>query len=556
MGTMSENAKNTAQTEKTQTGQAQTKLVQSGQTQSGQSQTNAQKNDNRSQQPQSESFRKFIGDNWGPRPKDAYPASSGINYARARRARLGAQFVGKRLVIPAGSLVVRNNDCDYRFRPHSAFSHLTALGTDQQPDAVLVLDPVTDGAFSTSEGAAGKTATPNTAQNASPTHRATVYIRPRASRSSHEFYGDSRYGELWVGVRPSLEEFETMCGIPCAHIDTLPDALAKDAGQVQIMAIRTSDVQVENLVETVRQQAGLPTGKEAEDLDNKLLEACSELRLRKDEWEIDQLRHAIAATKEGFEQIIKSLPRAVGHPRGERVVEGAFGARARELGNGLGYETIAASGPHAATLHWIGNDGPVRAGDVILVDAGVEVDSLYTADITRTLPVNGKFSPVQAQIYQAVLDAADAAFARANEPGVRFRDIHAAAMEVIAARLEEWGLLPVSAQESLLPEGQYHRRWMVHGTSHHLGIDVHDCAQARREMYVDALLEEGMCFTIEPGLYFRSDDLAVPAEFRGISVRIEDDILVGPGGKCERLSAGIPRTIGEVEAWIARIQNS
>ena len=127
-----------------------------------------------------------------------------------------------------------------------------------------------------------------------------------------------------------------------------------------------------------------------------------------------------------------------------------------------------------------------------------------------------------------------------------------AAMEVIAARVAEWGLLPVTAEEALdADRGGQHRRYMVHGTSHHLGIDVHDCAQARREMYYDGLLEPGMVFTIEPGLYFQIDDLTVPEEYRGIGVRIEDDVLVTEDG-VENLSAAIPRTADEVEAWIAR----
>jgi len=126
-------------------------------------------------------------------------------------------------------------------------------------------------------------------------------------------------------------------------------------------------------------------------------------------------------------------------------------------------------------------------------------------------------------------------------------------MEVIAARLEAWGMLPTTAAESLAPSGQYHRRWMVHGTSHHVGIDVHDCAQARREMYLDAELTPGMIFTIEPGLYFRADDLAVPEELRGIGVRIEDDVLVTDDG-AERLSEDIPRTIADVEDWMARLR--
>jgi Xaa-Pro aminopeptidase len=278
----------------------------------------------------------------------------------------------------------------------------------------------------------------------------------------------------------------------------------------------------------------------------------SELRLVKDAYEVEQLRLACEVTARGFADVVLDLDRAVGHERGERVVETAFEARARREGNGVGYDTIAAAGPHACTLHWIRNDGPVRDGDLVLVDAGVEVDSLYTADVTRTLPVSGTFSAAQRAVYEAVLDAADAAFAVAR-PGRRFREVHEAAMAVIADRLHGWGLLPGTVEEALDPQGQFHRRWMVHGTSHHLGLDVHDCAQARREMYLDAELEPGMVFTIEPGLYFMPDDLLAPEEFRGIGVRIEDDVLVTADG-CENLSGMLPRTVPDVEAWMASLR--
>src|SRR5690606_15920105 len=159
---------------------------------------------------------------------------------------------------------------------------------------------------------------------------------------------------------------------------------------------------------------------------------------------------------------------------------------------------------------------------------------------------------VDRKVYETVRGAADAAFAVAK-PGVKFRRGHGAAMEVIARRSAEWGRLPVTAEDALNAEtGAQHRRCMVHCTSHHLGIDVHDCAQARREMYYDGILEPGMVFTIEPGLYFQIDDLTVPEEYRGIGVRIEDDVLVTTDG-VENLSAAIPRTADEVEEWIARL---
>ena len=192
-----------------------------------------------------------------------------------------------------------------------------------------------------------------------------------------------------------------------------------------------------------------------------------------------------------------------------------------------------------------------RCGETVLIDAGVERDSLFTADVTRTLPVSGTFSPAQRAVYEVVLEAADAAFEVAG-PGVLFREVHAAAMRVIATRLHGWGWLPCSVEESLSAEGQFHRRWMVHGTSHHLGLDVHDCARARQEMYLDGTLRPGMVFTIEPGLYLMPDDLLVPEEMRGIGVRIEDDVLVTENG-VENLSEMLPRTPDEIEAWMAEL---
>ena len=166
------------------------------------------------------------------------------------------------------------------------------------------------------------------------------------------------------------------------------------------------------------------------------------------------------------------------------------------------------------------------------------MESLFTADITRTLPANGTFTDAQREVYDAVYAAQEAGLA-AVKPGNKFSDVHAAAIRVIAEHLHAWGLLPegVSVEDTLDKEhGQYHRRWMVHGTRHHLGLDVHDCALATREEYMDAELLPGMVLTVEPGLYFKADDLKAPERFRGIGVRIEDDVVVTADG-CENLSA-------------------
>ncbi|MFM9276258.1 aminopeptidase P family protein [Pseudarthrobacter sp. NKDBFgelt] len=498
---------------------------------------------NRSQRPSSDAFRAFMAGNWAPASQELPARDAVAGYASARRRAISGQFKGERLVIPAGPLKVRSNDCDYRFRPHSGFAHLTGLGLDHEPDAVLILEPVGEG-----KGDDGGH------------HRATLYFRPLAGRDTEQFYADSRAGEFWIGARPTLAEFEARLGLATAHIDQLETAITKDVGApeiggISIRLVRKVDENIDALVDTARYN----TAKDPDNLDlavldaldEKLSEALSELRLLKDDWEIEQMKLAVAATVEGFEEVVKVLPRALTHARGERVVEGAFFARAREVGNELGYDTIAASGNNATVLHWTRNTGKIHAGELLLLDAGVEADSLYTADITRTLPAGGVFTDIQRKVYEAVLDAADAGFAAA-QPGAKFRDIHTAATTVLAERLAEWGLLPVTVEEAISPEGQQHRRWMPHGTSHHLGLDVHDCAQAKRELYLDGILTEGMVFTIEPGLYFKAEDLAIPEEYRGIGVRIEDDVLMTADGPVN-LSAALPRKAEDVQDWMAGI---
>jgi Xaa-Pro aminopeptidase len=480
--------------------------------------------ENRSTTPGSSRFKEYIAGGWADRDDSLPPAREQAALAAARRARLSALHPGRRLLIPAGSLKVRSNDTDFPFRAHSAFSYLTGWASDAEPGSVLVLEPNGDG------------------------HDATLYFRERAGRDSDEFYANPEIGEFWIGARPSLSQVASDLDLPTRGIAELRAVV--DATDGSTLIVRTADSAITDAIDALRLAAGLDD-PEDHGADDELERDLSEARLVKDDYEIGQLRTAIAATASGFEDVIRALPRITAHERGERIVEGVFYTRARADGNATGYDTIAAAGAHACILHWTRNTGAVAPGEMILIDAGVEVESLYTADITRTLPVDGRFSETQRLVYETVREAADAAFAIVR-PGIRFRDVHQTAMQVIARRTAEWGLLPVSAEEALQPENQQHRRYMVHGTSHHLGIDVHDCAQARREMYMDGVVEAGMTFTIEPGLYFQPDDLTVPERFRGIGVRIEDDILVTPDG-AENLSIAIPRTADDVEAWIARL---
>ncbi|MCU7823843.1 aminopeptidase P family protein [Kitasatospora sp. DSM 101779] len=430
-------------------------------------------------------------------------------YAAGRRAKLSAAFPGERLVVPAGRLRVRANDTDYPFRAASEYVHLTG---DQTEDAVLVGEPTEGG------------------------HDFVLYLLPRSNRENGEFWLDGQ-GELWVGRRHSLEEAQALLGLPARDVRKAAEELAAVEG-VPTRIVRGYDAALEEAL----------AGVLDEERDDELKVFLSGLRLVKDEWEVGELRAACDATVKGFTDVVRELGQAVA--TSERWIEGTFWRRARVEGNDVGYGSICAAGPHATTLHWVRNDGEVRPGELLLLDAGVETGTLYTADVTRTLPINGRFNELQRKIYDAVYDAQEAGIASVK-PGGRFRDFHDAAQRVLAERLLAWGLLDPSVYdvEKVLELG-LQRRWTLHGTGHMLGLDVHDCAHARREEYVDAELVPGMVLTVEPGLYFQLDDLTVPEEYRGIGVRIEDDILVTADGN-ENLSAGLPRTADEVESWMA-----
>lgn len=492
---------------------------------------------NRTLRPTGETFKEFMTTGWDNQEPEIEPLESS-KYTPARLEALGRRFPGERIVIPAGQPKVRSNDCDYAFRPDTTFAYYTGLGQDYEAGAVLVLNPVDP---DSDEAKAGKT------------HDAVLYVAPRADNSTEEYYTNAHYGEYWVGARAGLKELAAMTGIETHDIAQLPDALGKDvgteAGAVRVRVIREADAEITALVEQAREANGYADpDKNAAD-DDKLHEFAAEARMCKDEYEIGEMRKAVAATKKGFDNILRKLPSVVDLPRSERMLEGAFNAVSREEGNEVGYDTIIASGPHAPILHWMRNTGVVRNGDLLLIDAGVETDSLYTADITRTFPTNGKFTDLQRDIYQTVLDAQAAGF-EAAQVGATYSDIHHAVMRVLAEKLHDWGILPVSVEESLSPEGQQHRRWHACGCAHHLGLDVHDCAQARYDEYQGAKIRPGMIFTIEPGLYFKENDLLVPPEFRGIGVRIEDDVLMTEHGP-EWISIDIPKTIEDVEAWMA-----
>lgn len=444
-------------------------------------------------------YAAFMRTGWGERELDL-PRHPVADHAAARRTRIAEQFPGERLVVPAGAFKVRANDTDYRFRAETAHTHLTG---NQTSDAVLVI-----------EGG-----------------ESVLYARPRSSRETDEFFRDRQYGELWAGRRPSLGELSDSLGITTRHLDDLPAALESTA---KTRVLRDVDAAVDK-------QVGDDLGR-----DREFAQALSELRLVKDDWELAELQHACDITTLGFEDSVREWDRVLEF--GERWIEGTFFRRARAMGNDLGYDSIVGGGSHATTLHWIENSGPITPGTLVLLDMGAEASSLYTADVTRTIPVDGRFTPLQRDLYTAVLDAQTAGI-EAVRPGAGFRDPHHAAMSVLANALGDLGLLPCSVEEALAPDSKVYARWTLHGTSHMLGMDVHDCARTAPEIYPEGPLAEGMVLTVEPGLYFQEDDLLVPEELRGIGIRIEDDIVVTADGS-RNLSAALPRDPDAVEAWM------
>ncbi|MEU4691353.1 aminopeptidase P family protein [Actinoplanes sp. NPDC023714] len=457
-----------------------------------------------------EAFLQFMRSGWREDPLAVTPLPEVPNYAK-RRAALSEAFPGETLIIPSGNEKVRANDTDYTFRPGSDFFYLTG---DRDPDSVLVLRPSGSG------------------------HDAVLFTRERNSKETDRFFRD-RNGELWIGRTHTLAEKSAELGVETASLGHLGPVLANSApGRTRVL--RGLDANVDRAVLAYEPNRDKPR-------DRELAWVISELKLVKDEWEIAQLQDAIDATVRGFEDVARVLP--ADRPVKERLLEGVFGLRARHDGNDVGYTSIVGSGPHATILHWVRNTGLTTPGDLLLMDMGVEGNNLYTADVTRTVPVNGTFTPLQRQVYD-IVHASQQAGMDAIRPGVKFKDVHLTCMRVLAEGLHDLGLLPVSVDEAMSENSTIYRRWTLHGFGHMLGIDVHDCAHARKETYRDGELKEGYVLTVEPGLYFQAEDELVPAELRGVGVRIEDDVLVTADG-CKNLSAGLPRSSGEVEQWLA-----
>lgn len=459
----------------------------------------------------------FMLSDWGEPAPVILPDNPVVAFTAERRARLAQAFPAELLVIPCGESRVRSNDSDYRFRPGT--DHVWLSG-NTGASSVLVVD--------TTGGVAGS----------------ILYLHAPSGRSNDEFWQNDAEGDLWVGPRPSLAETEDALGIECRPLSALHDDFARAAARATtIRVLPTLDREIDAMVRSVCGPDFAPH--------LALKASLDQLRLIKNDWEIGQLQRAVEGTVLGFEDCVREWENARRSDHGERYVEGTFNRRARLEGEGLAYNGIVGSGSHATTLHWTENTGRLRDGELVLMDMGVELASLYSADVTRTLPVSGSFTPLQREVYSTVFRAQQAGIDTLRA-GVRFQDYQDACARALTEGLIDLGLLTCSVDEAMAPENSYHRRWSISRAGHMLGMDVHDCNHAPQVSYLTGTLSAGNVLTVEPGLYFQANDLTVPRELRGLGIRIEDDLLVTETSSIN-LSGELPRDPSGVEDWMSKL---
>lgn len=429
---------------------------------------------------------------------------------REHRRRFVESLRGKSsaAVIPTATHKVRNHDCEYRFRPESDFWYLTGF---DEPDATLVLLP---------------------GRGASDAPRSVLFLREK-----------DREREIWTGRRLGVSAAAAALGVDEARpIEKLWSDLPELLKGYERILYRTGgdEARDRRMIETfgrLRLAARGPIVPPLELVD--LVPSLHEQRLFKTPAEIERMRRAALITREAHVAAMKETAPGVDEAQIDALLEYTF----RRMGStGPAYTPIVAGGANACILHYVENDQPLEDGALLLIDAGAEHE-YYACDVTRTFPVNGRFTSEQRALYEIVLDAQLAAIAHVKA-GVTFNSVHERALEVLCKGLARLGLLKGDAAQ--IQRDETYKRFYMHRTSHWLGLDVHDCG-AYLEGGASRRLMPGMVLTIEPGLYVSPDDESVEARWRGIGIRIEDDVLVTATGH-DVLTAGIPKTIEELEA--------
>ena len=413
-------------------------------------------------------------------------------------------------VVFSGGHKVRNHDCDFRFRPESDFLWLTGFA---EPDCCLVLLP----------GGEGTAASP----------RAVLFLRERDPAM-----------ETWNGRRLGVERAPEALGVDLARpIGELWNELPKllVGHDVVISATGTEPDRDRKLTETMqRVRAMARNGVLAPLAVEHPRATLHELRLTKNEHEVAVMRRAAEVTAEAHVACMAAARPGGNERELDALLDYTFRARG---GTGAAYNNIVAGGDNANILHYVENDQPLEDGQLCLIDAGCEMD-WYASDVTRTFPVGGRFTDDQKALYQVVLDAQLAAIDEVRE-GRPYNVFHDTATRVLCQGLVDLGIIEGPLEEAL--EEKRYLPFTIHKTGHWLGLDVHDMGAYADEDGQPRVFEPGMVVTVEPGLYIPLDNTDVDARWRGIGIRIEDDILVLAGGQ-ENLTAAIPKTIEDVEA--------
>jgi Xaa-Pro aminopeptidase len=442
-----------------------------------------------------------------PRLGPAHPSLHAENRARLLE-RLGED---EAVLVFSSPEHLRNNDAEYRYRQHSDVLWLTGWC---DPECAVLVRKGAD-------------------------QPVVMFVQPKDLER-----------EIWTGRRPGPRGAEQLYGADAAFdfgelTETLPGMLQG----VRTLHYRFADSADHDRM-LMRAISKARRAARRSGLDVPVIFADPELvlhdlRLRKTDAEMAILRHAAAITAEAHISAMAATAAGVYEYEIEALIDSTFRRRG---GWGAGYTTIVGGGDNATILHYIVNNAELNAGTLVCVDAGCEVDG-YTADVTRTWPVDGVFTPAQRELYQAVLDAEEAAI-EACQVGTTHHEIHQLTTRLLTQSMCRLGLLEGDADDAddvdRLIEAGEQKRYFMHGTGHWLGLDVHDVG-AYAGGGTSTVLAAGMVLTIEPGIYVGAHDARAPERFRGIGIRIEDDILVSDDGPVN-LTEAIPKSIGAVEA--------
>jgi Xaa-Pro aminopeptidase len=423
----------------------------------------------------------------------------------ARRARiLDLIPEGGALLLPTSPERTRSNDTEFPFRPHSDFYYATGFA---EPGAWALLKKGAEKPY-------------------------TLFVLPKDPKK-----------EVWTGIRAGTEGAKERFGADEAFTteewkDNMGKAL-EGVDQLWFGFGRHPEVEPQ-LTELLN---GLRVGRKGALGPATMHDAgafLAELRIRKTEQEMTLLREAARLSAEGHRLAMEQVRPGMHEYEIQALLEYTF---RRQGAWSWAYATIVGGGANACILHYISNNDVLKDGDLMLIDAGAEVDG-YAGDITRTSPVGGKFTGAQRDLYQLVLDT-QVACLEAVKPGATLEGLHDDVVRQLTEGMVHLGLLEGSVDEAI--EKETYKRFYMHRTSHWLGLDVHDVGRYKLASGDERPLEPGMVFTIEPGLYVAPDDDEAPERFRGIGIRIEDDVLVTQDGY-ENLTSDVPKTIDGIEA--------